>query len=139
MSLSIGALNVIADGYYFEVVDGHPYDAVPEVRGQRVLIPGRAGLYTPPANFEADHLLIRMHGWVGGTGADAATRIASFDTRMAALLTACDVANRQDVTITADGHTISAGFLRIVGPATILNQAREFDIEFDATNPPEWT
>jgi hypothetical protein len=138
MTLLIGALDLIDvdDGYMGEIAEGGPVDGIPEVRGQRVLIPGRRGLYTPPtAPFEDEHLLIRLHVWVGGEGATHALRAASFATRFAALKTACDVAGREDVVITSNGYTISAGFLRFVGP---VEEAREFEIEFDATDPPEW-
>jgi hypothetical protein len=140
MTLLIGALNVVdpANGYYFEIVEGGPADAVPDVRGMRVLIPGRTGLYTPANNFENDHLLIRMHCWVGGLGATSSDRITSYATLMTALKTACNVTTRADVTITSGSSTISAGFLRMVGPPAVVEQAREFELEFDATNPPVW-
>lgn len=140
MSLSIGALNVVdvSAGYYFEITENGPNDYVAESRGERVLIPGRVGLYTPSDNFEDDHLVVRLHGWIGGTGSSTAARVASYASRFAAFKSACDVANRQDVTITADGYTISAGFLRIVGPTAMVGQAREIDVEFIATDPPEW-
>lgn len=141
MTLLIGALDVqdVDDGYYAEITEGAPADYITELRGARVMIPGRDGYYTTADAFEPDHLLIRFHMWVGGEGADGATRIASYATRFAALKTACDTANRQDVTLTSGGYTIEAGFLRIVGPPAMLEQAREFDIEFEATDPPEWT
>ena len=143
MSEMIGALNVqdLANGYWFEIVEGGPADAVPDVRGRRVLIPGREGLYTPTGAFENDHLSIKYHGIVVGTGATHALAQASYATRFQALLTACGVSTREDVTLTSGSSTISAGFLRIVGPsASVLgNAGREIDIEFEATDPPEWS
>ena len=143
MSLSIGALDVqnLTNGYYFKIIYGGPVDGVAEVSGDRVLIPGRVGYYTPSDNFEARHLVIGMKGIVTGTGATHADVQSSLATRFAALKTACDVANRQDVTITADGSTIDAGFLRFEGPSLNLldGEARlDMVIEFDATDPPEW-
>ena len=140
MTLLIGALNIqsVSNGYFGEIIEGGPSDAIADVRGQRVLIPGRAGLYTPSDNFEDDHLTIRIHMWVGGDGADHEARAASYATRFAALKTACDVANRQDVVLTSGSYTISAGFVRLVGPPAVVEQAREFEIEFEATDPPEW-
>jgi hypothetical protein len=141
MSELIGALNVqdMSAGYWLEIVEGGPADGVPDVRGERVLIPGRDGLYTPANNFEPEHLLIRYHGIVFGDGADHAAVQASYATRFAALLTACDAATRADVTLTSGSSTASAGFLRIVGPTAVGGEVREIDIEFDATDPPEWT
>lgn len=143
MTLLIGALNVqsITDGYWFDIVENGPADWVAEVRGQRVLIPGRDGLYTPTDAFEPEHLLIRLHGIVVGTGSSHAAVQASYATRMAALKTACDVAARADVTLVSDTWTAQAGFLRFVGPdsSRMGGEGRELDIEFDATDPPEWT
>lgn len=143
MSTLIGGLNVqsITNGYWFVLVEGAPSEAVPEVRGERVLIPGRVGLYTPAANFEDEHLTIRYHGLVTGTGANHAAVVASFDTRMAALMSACDVADREDITLIEGSFSAQAGFLRFVGPsaAVLGGEAREFEIEFVATDPPAWT
>lgn len=140
MSLTIGGLNVrdVSSGYFFEIVEGGPYDYVAEVSGERVLIPGAPGYYTTSDAFEERRLTIRVHGWVGGAGSTTNDRVASYASRFAALKSACDVANRQDVTIVADDYTIEAGFLRIVGPPAMLEQARELEIEFEATNPPAW-
>lgn len=143
MSLSIGALNVddISNGYHFKIIYGGPIDGVAEVSGKRVLIPGAVGFYTPSDNFEARHLVIGIKGLITGTGSSHSAVQSSLATRFAALRTACDITNRQDVTITADGYTIDAGFLRFEGPslATLDGEARiNMVIEFDATNPPEW-
>ena len=145
MSLTVGGLNLdnlTSGGYYFRIIYGGPIDGVAEVSGQRVLIPGRVGMYTTTDAFEARHMLIGMKGIVTGTGSTHAAIKASLVTRFAALRTACDVATRQDVTIVADGSTIQAGFLRFEGPSTLADldgEARlEMVIEFDATDPPEW-
>lgn len=145
MSLSIGALNVdnLSGGYRFRIIYGGPIDGVAEVSGKRVLIPGSVGFYTPTGTFEERHLLIGLKGMVTGSGSTHADIQASLITRFAALRTACDVANRADVTISADGYTIDAGFLRFEGPPTLADldgEARlDMVIEFDATNPPSWT
>ena len=145
MSLSIGALNVdnLSGGYLFRIIYGGPIDGVAEVSGKRVLIPGSAGFYTPTGTFEERHLVVGIKGMVTGSGSTHADIQASLITRFDALRTACDVANRADVTITADGYTIPAGFLRFEGPPTLADldgEARlDMLIEFDATNPPEWT
>ncbi len=141
MSLLIGALNVDdpANGYRFEIIEGGPIDGVAEVRGKRVLIPGRVGLYTPANNFEVERLLIRLKAWVGGSGATHALRVTSYQSLIAALKTACAVSTRADVTLTNDSHTIAAGFLRFEGPPTQLDHVREFVIEFEATATAAWT
>ena len=64
--------------------------------------------------------------------------MASYASRFAALMTACDVAGRADVTLTSGTSTCAAGFLRVVGPTAIGYEVREIDLEFDATDPPEW-
>ena len=140
MSELIGSLNVqdMSAGYWFEIVEGGPVDGVAEVRGERVLIPGRAGLYTPANAFEDEHLLVRYHGIVFGDGSDHAAVVASYATRYAALKTACALTTRADVTLTSGSSTIAAGFLRFVGPTAIGGEVREMDIEFDATDPPSW-
>jgi hypothetical protein len=140
MSELIGAIDVqdMDEGYWFDIVEGGPVEGVAAVRGTRVLIPGRVGLYTTADPFEDEHLLVRYHGIVWGDGATPEARRASYATRFQALKTACDVAAREDVMLTSDGDTISAGFLRFVGPTAVGGEIREFDIEFDATDPPEW-
>ena len=144
MSLSVGGVDLqnISNGYFFKIVYGGPIDGVAEVSGKRVLIPGAVGFYTPSDNFEARHLVIGIRGIVTGTGSSHSAIQTSLATRFAALRTACDIANREDVTIVADGSTIEAGFLRFEGPSTLADtdgEARfQLLIEFDATNPPEW-
>ena len=144
MSLTVGGVDLqnLSNGYFFKIIYGGPIDGVAEVSGQRVLIPGRVGLYTPADAFEARHLVIGMKGIVTGTGSSHSAIQTSLATRFAALRTACDVDAREDVTIAADGYTIDAGFLRFEGPPTLAdtdNEARyEMVIEFDATDPPEW-
>ncbi len=141
MTFLIGSLDVTDtdDGYYMEIVEGDPITAIPEVTGARVTIPGRVGLYTPDANFEDRKLLIRIHAFVAGEGSTHEAQVSSFATAMAALKTACGVADRADVTLTWNGWTIPAGFLRFEGPPVVGDMAREFDIHFEATDPPEWT
>lgn len=149
--LKIATLNVqdVDAGYWIDIVEGGPADAVVTVRGARVLIPGAPGLYTPADNFEGDSLLIRMHGSVWGDGASAATRRVSFRSRMQALLAACALSTRADVTLTAigpyveglgagDSATISAGFQRVQGPPALGWESREFDLEFLATSTLDW-
>jgi hypothetical protein len=140
MSDLIGALDVadLDNGYWFDIAEGGPIDGIPAVRGRRVLIPGRRGLYTTADPFEDDHLLVRYHGIVWGDGATPADRRTSYATRFAALKAACDVAAREDVTLSSGGYIIAAGFLRFVGPTAVGDELREIDIEFDATDPPEW-
>jgi hypothetical protein len=145
MTLTVGGLNLdnlTAGGLRFRIIYGGPIDGIPEVSGKRVLIPGQAGYHTPADNFEDRRLLIGMKGIVTGTGANHAAVVASFNTRFAALRTACDVPNRQDVAIDSDGYTIDAGFLKFEGPS--LNNLDgeallDLVIEFEATDPPEWT
>jgi hypothetical protein len=144
MTLKIGSTDLqrLDNGFYFKLVYGGPIDGVPEVSGKRVLIPGRDGFYTPANAFEPRHLLIGIKGLVTGTGANHAATQSSLASRFATLKAACDVANREDVTITADGYTIQAGFLRFEGPTSLADldgEARlDLLIEFDATDPPEW-
>lgn len=148
MSILIGALDVDDEpnGYHFEFTEGGPTDGVATVRGKRVLIPGKAGRYTPTGTFTKDTLDIRLHGWVEGEGSTAADRVESFRDRMLALLTACGETDREDVTLTVtdiegltddETATIDAGFIRFEGPAAHADW-REFDIHFEATDPPEW-
>ena len=143
MSRTIGGIDVTSstNGYYhWEIEYGGPVTGVAEVSGRRVLIPGSPGFYTPDATFEERHLVIGIKGHLAGTGATHALAVASFASRFAALRTACDVANRDDITIEWDGWTISAGFLRFEHPPLYTLGAEGMDllIEFDATNPPEW-
>lgn len=141
MSELIGALNVhdYSAGYWFEIVDNGPADWLAEFRGERVLIPGRPGLYTPPSNFEAESVTITYHGTVFGDGATHAARMASYATRFAALKAACAADTREDVTLTSGAYTALAGLVRITGATGIGFEQREIDIEFIATDPPEWT
>ena len=148
MTLTIGALNVQdpTNGYTnFRVLYGDAITGVPEVSGQRVLIPGREGMYTPPAPptpvFESRRLLIGIKGLITGVGSDHSAIAASFATRFAALRTACAVDSRADVVIEDSGWEIAAGFLRFEHPViTFLDvEALELLIEFEATDPPEWT
>lgn len=144
MTLTVGALDLQnpAGGYSnFRLLYGDPVTGVAEVTGKRVQIPGSAGMYTPASSFEERRLVIGMKGLVQGAGSDHDTIAASFATRWAALRTACDVSTRSDVTIVADGYTIAAGFLRFEHPViTLLDvEALETLIEFEATDPPEWT
>lgn len=143
MTLTVGGLNLqdFNNGYVnFRLLFGDPITGVAEVSGERVLIPGSPGFFTPSSNFEERRLLIGMKGTVTGSGADHATIATSFSTRWAALRSACDVATRSDVTIVADGYTIQAGFVRFEHPfVTLLDaEALETIIEFEATDPPEW-
>jgi hypothetical protein len=143
MSLTVGGLNLqsLTNGYFFKVIYGGPIDGVADVSGKRVLIPGSVGFYTPSDTFEARHLVIGMKGIVTGTGSTHAAVQSSLATRFAALRSACDIADREDVAIVNDGYTISAGFLRFEGPslAETDGEARlDMVIEFDATSPPEW-
>lgn len=150
--LKIGALNVQDEtaGYWFDVAEGGPSDAVVRVRGKRVLIPGSPGLYTPADAFEGDELPIRLHGTVWGDGASRTAIRVSYRTRMQALLAACAVATRADVVLTAIGPhvegldtgeqaTISAGYVRHTGPPSLGWELREFDLEFVATATLSWT
>ena len=149
--LYVGALSVQdrAAGFWLDIEEGGPTEGIPVVRGTRVLVPGRRGLYTPSTGpFHDDHLLIRLHGTVWGVGATAYDRRLSYRANMVALKAACDVTNRQDVTLTVHGPydglatgdtaTAAAGFLRIQGPRSIGMELREIDIHFEATDPPEW-
>src|SRR5688500_10764470 len=141
MSLLIGALDVddVDDGYRAEITLGGPIDYIADVRGARVLIPSRAGMYTPSTSSFADERLeIIVHMWGAGEGSTHVAQVTSFISRMAALKAACDVAGREDVVLSADGYTISAGFLRFEGPPIFAGMAREFDIMFEASDPPEW-
>lgn len=143
MSLIVGGLDLqaLGDGYYFSLIYGGPIDGVAEVSGQRVLIPGRPGYYTTDDAFEERHLVIGLKGIVQGAGSSHAAIQASLETRFLVLRTACGVASRQDVTIEADSHTISAGFLRFEGPTLMVTDREaklDLLIEFDATNPPVW-
>jgi hypothetical protein len=148
MTLAVGVLNLeeLTIGYLLRDLYGGRIDGIPGITGKRVLIPGREGYYTPenPPTpvFEVRRLLIGMKGIVAGSGSNHAAIVASFATRFAALRSACDVATRQDVTLENDGYTIDAGFLRFEGPSLndLAGEARaELVIEFEATDPPEWT
>lgn len=144
MSRTIGGIDVtsFAGGYsHWEMLYGEPITGVPVVSGQRVLIPGSPGFYTPPtAPFEERHLLIGVKGHLHGAGATHGDRMTSFATRFAALRVACDVPGREDITIEWDGWTIAAGFLRFEhAPLPTLGaEGMDLLIEFDATDPPEW-
>jgi hypothetical protein len=144
MTSQIGALNVRdhLNGYWLVITDNGPADWLAEMRGGRVLIPGSAGLYTPPTDpFEPERLVIRYHAFVFGAGSTHEDIRASYETRITALKTACDAAGREDVTLLEDDWTAAAGLLRFEGPSAEVfgGEAREFEIVFEATNPPEWT
>ena len=143
MSTQIGALNVrsLAAGYWFTITENGPDDWVAEVTGQRVLIPGTVGEYTTADAFEARRLPIRYHGIVMGDGATHDLAVASFTARMDALKAACGVSTRADVTLLEGAWTAQAGFIRFEGPSASAwgGEARELDIVFEATDPPEWT
>lgn len=148
MTLSVGGLSLQnpTNGYVnFRVLYGDAITGVPEVSGQRVLIPGRTGMYTPPGTptpvFEARRLLVGIKGLITGSGSDHTAIAASFATRFAALRTACAVDTRADVPIIDGGNEIAASFLRFEHPViTFLDvEALELLIEFEATDPPEWT
>ncbi len=149
MGLSIGALNVTDQpaGFYFDrFLAGGPTLGTPEVTGERVLIPGAVGLYTPASAFEVRHMLIRIKGNVWGIGATRALRLASFRTNVASLKTALAVSTRADVTLTAtapiEGLTgatslsIAAGWLRFESPESLGFESWETVIELDATASP---
>lgn len=139
MSELIGALNVQdrSAGYWLEIQLGGPADYVSAVRGSRVLVPGRRGLYTPGGSFEGESLTIRYHGIVFGEGADDSAAMTSFRDRFQALKAACQASTRNDVTLTSGHYSASAGFVRFAGPT--IGPLRKLDIEFEATDPPEWT
>jgi hypothetical protein len=150
----IGALDVqdLADGYWFDIDPATgPTAGVPTVSGQRVLIPGREGYYTPSAagQFEKRLQLVRLEGSVFGVGATRAARRLAFRAAVLALKTACAVETRADVVIkgvgpmvegldTGDEATISAGWLRFESPVHYGWEQWDTVIEFEATNPPEW-
>lgn len=143
MSRTIGGIDVTdhTSGYLdWEIKYGDPVTAVPEVSGERVLIPGSVGFYTPANTFEARHLLIGIKGHLAGAGSGHASIVTSFASRFAALKTACGVSTRSDITIEWDGYTIGAGFLRFEHPPlpTLGAEGMDLLIEFDATDPPEW-
>lgn len=144
MTLSVGSFDLDSTNgcSYWEIKYGDPITGVPEVSGRRVLIPGLEGFYTPPtAPFENRRLVIGMKGHIAGEGSDHATIATSFATRFASLRAACDVAGREDVTITTSTHTITAGFLRFEHPPlpTLGAEGMDLLIEFEATDPPEWS
>jgi hypothetical protein len=150
----IGSLDVqdVADGYWFDIDPATgPTAGVPTVSGQRVLIPGRPGYYTPAVagQFEKRLQLVRLVGTVWGVGATQAARRLAYRAAVEALKTACAVAIRADVTITAKGPqvegldtgdeaTIAAGFLRFESPEHYGWEAWQTVIEFEATDPPDW-
>lgn len=150
--LKIASLNVQdrSAGYWIDIVEGGPADAVRTFRGERVLIPGAPGFYTPAGAFEAESLPIKMHGAVWGVGLTALSRRVDYRANMDALLAAAAESTRADVVLTALGPyvegldtgesaTISAGFTRLVGPPALGWELREFDLEFLATSTLSWT
>ena len=151
--LFIAALDVmdISTGFWFDnFLVGGPMTGVPEVSGERVLVPGAPGYFTPPDNFEVRHMEIRLKGSVWGIGLTSLSRRVDLRDNIDALKAALDTDGRADVTLTAKGPqiegldtgmeaTIAAGFLGFESPVPYGWEVWETVIELDATaDPCDW-
>lgn len=142
-------LQDLSAGYWVTISVGG-LDAVPIVRGEDTIIPGKSGRVARVR--KADVLTITLHAFVTGTGSTHAAVRESYLSRMTALRAIFDpTADPFSLTIhptaeavggkvgTGQTATLNVRFLRFTGPGSIADEAREFDIECECVDsPPAW-
>lgn len=135
------------NGYWFEFARGG-LDDVPQVRGDNLVIPGRAGEFWMPKEYAG--MLVTLRGSVHGTPGGGAPE--SYLARMAALLAVFSpLAEAITLTIhpTAQGvggglgagetATLDVEFLRVTGMPAMADRWRNIDLECRAIgDPPLW-
>lgn len=136
-------LQDLNNGYWFEIREGG-LDAVPTVRGEDTVIPGRSGQVA--RSRIADTLPVTLHGFVwGASGTQYRTRMAALraifsPTALPFSLTIHpDAVGNGGRVGTGTTATLNVRCLRFTGPAAVGDQVREFEIECVCIDsPPQW-
>lgn len=110
-------LDLQSDGLWFDLASGLAEPA--EVRGDDVVIPGKAGRTWMPK--VADRRVIELRGHVHGMGVTLADRQAHFRERTDALMAVLD-------------FTAAAGTLEVLGPYLGIEDGMVYEIEAVSVN-----
>lgn len=145
MGLSYRGTDVQTANIHLDIVSGYFDHAL--VRGEDDVIPGASGRREQPR--QKDRRIVRVEGWVKGTGATLADRQASFHTHMTTLMDLLDrslasgnlVVSANTMGLAAGTKTLSCKCINhILGKpeAGYTFQRISADLESIAS-PPDWT
>ena len=121
------------------------------VRGEAVTIPAKSGQLVTTGFFVKDHRIVRLHGYVHGTGATLALRQQAFQSKMATILALFDpTAADANLVATNPYGGLASGTKTLAcrgneqGPVVINQIVGTFYAELDAQlvargSPPDWT
>lgn len=145
MALTYRAVDIQTANIHLDIVSGYFEPAL--VSGEDDVVPGASGRQEMPRR--KDRRVVRLEGWVKGTGATLALRQASFHTSMLALMVIMDrttasgnlIVTATYMGLAAGTKTLSCKCINMVGGPLLAGmtfQRWSFDLESIAS-PPEWT